>query len=496
MFGFQPLAKVPIADDVIDSVPVSLTATGVSGTGQVGSVVISGANDTPAVGLEASVGPHATVTFTVTVANSGSGNKFYIDGAEAPTLNLVRNTTYVFDVSDNSVSGHPLAFKDGGGNSYTTGVTTTGTAGNSGAKVTFVVPSNAPDALRYYCTVHGNGMGNTIAVSTLDFSVSGDASVGVTGIAATGGSSGVVAETGIGVSVTGVEGGTPNPFTSVGFTDVTIIAISNITVAVSGVAASGNVGATGAAIPKSVDVGGSQATVSTNGVTVGGAADVAETGFQASSAVGSPTIIGAASVAVSGLSGTGAVGSANIAIPVTVSVTGVTSSTAVRGVEIVIPVNVSVTGPSSTGTAGSATTIGTADIPSTGLAASTFVGSVTSTATANISVTGISATTATSSVTPYISFPTTADGSTGLVGSVTITGRSGVAVTGVSTGTPLVGQVRMYNSVDPLQETLADPYSPLVIDVPTENVYNDINLTVDESAPPVWSDLDIENEAA
>ena len=42
MFGFQPLAKVPIADDVIDSVPVSLTATGVSGTGQVGSVVISG----------------------------------------------------------------------------------------------------------------------------------------------------------------------------------------------------------------------------------------------------------------------------------------------------------------------------------------------------------------------------------------------------------------------------------------------------------------------
>ena len=88
-------------------------------------------------------------------------------------------------------------------------------------------------------------MGNTIATSTLDFSVSGDASVGVTGIAATGHSSSVViVETGIGVSVTGVEGGTPNPFTSVGFTDVTIIAISNITVAVSGVAASGNVGAT------------------------------------------------------------------------------------------------------------------------------------------------------------------------------------------------------------------------------------------------------------
>ena len=112
MFGFQPLAKVPISDDVVDSVPVTLTATGVSGTGQVGSVSVSGVADTPITGLEASAGPHATVTFAVTVANSGSGNKFYIDGSEAPTLSLTRNTTYVFDVSDSSVSGHPLAFED------------------------------------------------------------------------------------------------------------------------------------------------------------------------------------------------------------------------------------------------------------------------------------------------------------------------------------------------------------------------------------------------
>jgi hypothetical protein len=59
------------------------------------------------------------VNFTVTVA----GGVFVIDGASNPTLTFDRGNTYVFDVSDSSVSGHPLAFKDGSGNSYTTGVT-------------------------------------------------------------------------------------------------------------------------------------------------------------------------------------------------------------------------------------------------------------------------------------------------------------------------------------------------------------------------------------
>lgn len=104
-------------------------------------------------------------TFAVTVVNSG-GNKFAIDGATNPTLTLIRGFTYTFDLSDSSLSGHPLAFKNGS-SSYTTGVTTTGTPGTSGAKVVFAVPSNAPaSGLLYYCTVHGNAMGNTIATQT------------------------------------------------------------------------------------------------------------------------------------------------------------------------------------------------------------------------------------------------------------------------------------------------------------------------------------------
>jgi len=113
----------------------------------------------------------STTTFVVTVVNSG-GNKFAINGVTAPTLQLVRGTTYTFDLSNASVSGHPLAFKSGN-NSYTDGVTSSGTPGQSGASVTFAVPSTAPGiGLRYYCTVHGNGMGNTITTSGVPISLS------------------------------------------------------------------------------------------------------------------------------------------------------------------------------------------------------------------------------------------------------------------------------------------------------------------------------------
>ena len=111
--------------------------------------------------------------YTVTVANSGSGNKFYIDGVEAAELTLTKGLTYVFDVSDSTNSGHPFRFKDASGNAYTTGVTTSGTAGSSGATVTLVIPTSGTMPARYYCTAHGNGMGNTITTvdSTTTFTV-------------------------------------------------------------------------------------------------------------------------------------------------------------------------------------------------------------------------------------------------------------------------------------------------------------------------------------
>jgi len=110
-------------------------------------------------------------TFTVTVANVGGQNFFAIDGVNNPVLALVRGNTYVFNQSDGTNSNHPIAFKDASGNAYTTGVTSSGTAGSSGATVTFAVASDAPSSLRYYCSVHGNAMGNTISASSNNLTV-------------------------------------------------------------------------------------------------------------------------------------------------------------------------------------------------------------------------------------------------------------------------------------------------------------------------------------
>jgi len=115
-----------------------------------------------------------TENLAVTVATGdlyegggATGNVFYIEGNGNPPLGLTRGNTYIFDQSDASNSGHPLAFQLTDGTSYTDGITVNGTPGNSGANVTFVVPSDAPDNLEYYCTVHGLGMGGPVAVKDL-----------------------------------------------------------------------------------------------------------------------------------------------------------------------------------------------------------------------------------------------------------------------------------------------------------------------------------------
>jgi len=106
-----------------------------------------------------------TQTFVVTVVNSGYGNVFAIDGVSTPILSFVRSGVYTFVQSAASNAGHQLAFKDGSGTSYTTGVVTTGTPGSAGAQTVITVANNAPDDLRYYCVAHGNSMGNTIGVT-------------------------------------------------------------------------------------------------------------------------------------------------------------------------------------------------------------------------------------------------------------------------------------------------------------------------------------------
>ena len=116
---------------------------------------------------EGYTGPDAThlSTFTVTVHNLGGGNVLAVDGVNKPAIGLVRPGVYTFIQSDASNAEHQLAFKDGTGASYATGVATTGTPGTAGAQTVITLAHDAPDNLRYHCVAHGDQMGNTIRVT-------------------------------------------------------------------------------------------------------------------------------------------------------------------------------------------------------------------------------------------------------------------------------------------------------------------------------------------
>ena len=105
-----------------------------------------------------------SVTYTVTVVqDSGGNNVFAINGVQKPVITMKRGSTYIFNQSHSSNVGHPLRIKsDAGGQQLTTNAGTLGTD----ATVTYqpAYPS-APNDLRYYCTSHGNGMGNTITMN-------------------------------------------------------------------------------------------------------------------------------------------------------------------------------------------------------------------------------------------------------------------------------------------------------------------------------------------
>ena len=118
-------------------------------------------------------------TFTVTVATkdsshpyygTGSSNGYKIDSVFSPYLQMIPLNTYKFDQSDSSNSGHPLRFyyEADKTTAYTTGVTTSGTPGSSGAYTQIVPTDSTPPVLFYQCSSHAH-MGWGVFFNTRNF---------------------------------------------------------------------------------------------------------------------------------------------------------------------------------------------------------------------------------------------------------------------------------------------------------------------------------------
>jgi hypothetical protein len=88
-----------------------------------------------------------------TVSNTSSIQFNYtINGKTSPTLTLTRGVTYTFAVS--SVSVHPFEIATFAGARYNNGVVNNNI---SSGTITFTVPQDAPNTLKYICSVHGFG---------------------------------------------------------------------------------------------------------------------------------------------------------------------------------------------------------------------------------------------------------------------------------------------------------------------------------------------------
>jgi len=104
-----------------------------------------------------------TVTYTVTVVNTGGYDYFAINGVTNPVLTMKRGSTYIFNQSHSSNVNHPLRIKSDAGGQQTT--VNAGTLGTDATVTYQPAYPTAPNDLRYYCENHGNSMGNTITMN-------------------------------------------------------------------------------------------------------------------------------------------------------------------------------------------------------------------------------------------------------------------------------------------------------------------------------------------
>ena len=146
---------------------VDLNLTSTSGTDDSTVLFTAGGNMTitQSGGANVTFASEEINEIAVTVQNVGGNNKYFIDGAQQQSLELVSGFTYRLDQSDSSNSTHPLLFSTNPNNSpsapYTTGVTVVGTPGSAGAYTQIILEQDTPK-LYYYCQNHANMGGEVI----------------------------------------------------------------------------------------------------------------------------------------------------------------------------------------------------------------------------------------------------------------------------------------------------------------------------------------------
>ena len=336
-------------------------------------------------------------TFTVTVSNPGSGNKYYIDDVLQDTINLAEGYTYVF----NYPSAHPFRFSttsDGthnSGSEYTTGVTV-----NSSTQIQITVAASAP-TLYYYCSIHPGmgGQANTVNSDTwgmLQWNQNAWGSQDIVEVSLTGqsltSSVGLLTafpEQGWGSDTWGAE--------NWGESAIDVV-LPSLTATASVNLPSENI---------QVKPGWGTLDWGENGWGTVESAVFNLTGLSATSSVGSLTVVDQA-MGLTGLSAQTNVGSLAVIVDNTLTLTGLSAQTAVGSIT---PEDVmGLTGLSATSAVGSITPADVMGV--TGLSAQTTLGSVSITSNPVTAVTGVSATSA--------------------VGSVTISNITGVTLTALS----------------------------------------------------------------
>ena len=337
-------------------------------------------------------------TFTVTVA----GGKYYIDGVQQDTVMIGAGLTYKFDQSDGTNGNHPLRFSTNDNNSpsapYTTGVTTSGVPGNSGAYTQIEVAAGAPSTLYYYCSNH-SGMGGQANTDGWGRSYWGQMDWGDTN----------VVETGWGRNTWGYQSWGDTPIiTLTGLTATTSLGIPDELIELRPGWGTLNWGENG---------WGSVESAVENLV-----------GLSATATLG--TVIAKDVVGLTGLSATSTLNSLSaVKSDLTFTLTGLGLISS-HGLLTEDDHSVGLSGQSATTALGTISTAGVTLVDPSGLSATSSVGSFAFTSDPTINVSGQSATTGIGSLAPADIMGLTGQSSTSAVGSLTQVITSGIDLDG------------------------------------------------------------------